>query len=70
MTKHNELFEDLIRSSQENTEKLLETYFEIVNSQNGVSDEKIKEVFSEVSENLCTMQATLRHHLNCMKTRQ
>ena len=66
MAKHQKLFEDLIKGSQENTEKLLETYFRIVNEP--VRDSEVLATLSELSDNLASMQNTINHQIKCAKT--
>lgn len=57
--------EELIKSSQKNTEILLEHYFQLVNG--GISDEETTKVLCEVSDNLTHMQTTIINNLRLRK---
>lgn len=65
MSNHNNFLENLINLSGENTEELLQTYFDSVNGT--ASDEQILQTLENVSKRLNEMQGQIQHQLKAVK---
>ena len=65
MAKHTILFEDLIKASHQNTERLIELHFKDLND--NISDEDIIRELCEIFDNLKSMTTVIDHNIKCAK---
>jgi hypothetical protein len=65
MTSKLEMLEALIKSSYENNELLLETYFSLVSG--NITDADIQETLKTVSRKLSEMQSEINHQIVAYK---